>query len=214
MGTELTTKPQTKTAIAVVPGLLPQWLDAWDVTAPVPVPVEAVRQQIADIRSSLAPADPRSVAVALDKTIAVFEDNRPKNWDDIADTYFEAFEDVPVDLVEKACKYVRIHFKFKWPKPADFREAINEELQQRRHAFRRLQVAEMRAAPAQQIDDSPRATPEQIRAVSEMVKSAFQSVGHPEGDAKDHHRDEAVRTVLAEAADRRRIPLPGERRSA
>lgn len=217
MGTDLIEKQPTKAATVVGQHSVPLWLDGWLAHEVVPVPVEAVRLEIERAKAALVPADLRAVAVELDRTIAV-HGQPPESWDDIAETYLEAFEDVPLDLVLKACKHVRLRCKF-WPKPADFLAAISEELEQRRHVLRRLQVAEQRAKPAQRADDPPRATPEQIAAVKKVVEEGLRLMpGSSERPDDDGEREAETATDRQRLADeiysRRRVPMPGERKRA
>ncbi len=70
-------------------------------------------------------------------TLEVF--GLPDNWDKVAKHYLEAFEDVPLDLVQAALKDVRLTFKFPFPKPADLREPIRQALSERLGTLVRLQ---------------------------------------------------------------------------
>ncbi|MBP2301552.1 hypothetical protein [Azospirillum picis] len=182
----------------------------------MPVPLEAVHQAVASVEAMLIPADPRAIAVELEKTLALF--GAPDNWDDIADVYLETFEDVPLDLVRQACKAARLRCKW-FPKPAELLAPISEELSRRRHCLRRLGAAAMKAKPAERVDSVPLATEEQKAAVAEMVakitggtsgrKPAL--VDSPADEQAEDHRD-VVRRVMAETKGFRRIPKPGERR--
>lgn len=81
------------------------------------------------------PADPKQVAVLLEQTLAIY--GAPDNWSETAEFYLEALEDVPLDLVEKALKHVRLNLKW-FPKPSELREPIREELAHRETTVSRL----------------------------------------------------------------------------
>lgn len=91
--------------------------------------------ELARWEASCAPADPRSVAVLVEQTLELF--GLPDNWDQVADFYLEAFEDVPLDLVKRALKDVRMGCKF-FPKPTELRDPIRQDLARRRIQISRL----------------------------------------------------------------------------
>lgn len=63
----------------------------------------------------------------------------PERWDEMVDFYLEAFDDVPLDLAEQAFKHARLNCKF-FPKPAELREPIKDELVKRQAPVHRLQA--------------------------------------------------------------------------
>jgi hypothetical protein len=154
------------------------------------------------------------VAVELDRVLAVH--GTPADWEGKVDDYLEAFEDVPLDLVQKACKNARLNLKF-FPKPAELRAAILDELAERRHALRRLKTAEVKAAPRLPEPKRER-TPEEIAAAAAMVEAvskldiAPRAMPTDRSDLKPEDTDhrEAVRRVMAETRAFRKVPKPWE----
>ena len=136
--------------------VLPQWLENWEPwhTTILKASRQEVEREIARWEPCLRPADPKAVAVLLERTLELF--GVPDNWDEIADFYFEAFEDMPVDLVEKALKHARQHCRF-FPKPVELRESILEEWDERRRPLLRL-GAILSHARFREDDDPPAAS--------------------------------------------------------
>lgn len=128
-----------------------------------------MKHAIQVVETALAPADPRVVAVEVERTLALF--GAPENWDDIADFYLEAFEDVPLDLVQVALKHARKSLKF-FPRPAELLAPIREELEERHHTARRLRVVAVYAQRAERVDDSPLVDEERRATVRDLLATA------------------------------------------
>lgn len=163
----------------------------------------------------MAPADIRAVAVELDRVLAVH--GTPADWEGKVDDYLEAFEGVPFDLVQKACKNARLNLKF-FPKPAELRAPILDELAERRHALRRLRTAEVKAAPRLPEPKRER-TPEELAASAAMVEAVSQMDIGPRAMPTersdlfpdDEDRRAAIRRVQEMTRSFRKIPKPWEK---
>jgi len=108
------------------------------------VPAESARQlpaAIAEARELLVPIAVDELMVLLAKTAKVWP--LPADWDDTADFYVEALEDLPADLVHAALKHCRLTLKW-FPKPAEMREPIARELERRNTVLRRLLAMKQR----------------------------------------------------------------------
>lgn len=125
---------------------LPRPLEGWRGPAdgPVPLGLRELRTARQETDAALLPIDLKELTVLLDQTLALFEDRRPANWGHIAEFYLEALEDVPADLAREALRHVRRNVRF-FPKPADLRAPIVEELARRQHIRLRLRLAQMMA---------------------------------------------------------------------
>ncbi|WP_146255331.1 hypothetical protein [Azospirillum sp. TSA6c] len=199
---------------AAVTRLPVRWLENWQPNEAVPVSIETVRNAIAQHEAALMPADIRAVAVELDRVLAVH--GTPADWEGKVDDYLEAFEGVPLDLVQKACKNARLNLKF-FPKPAELRAPILDELAERRHALRRLRTAEVKAAP--RLPEPPRQrTPEEIAAAAAMVEAVSKLDAAPKAmptdrsdlRPEDDDRRAAILRVQQETRAFKRIPKPWE----
>ncbi|QCO12869.1 hypothetical protein D9623_33750 (plasmid) [Azospirillum brasilense] len=170
----------------------------------MPVPIETVRQAITEHEASLEPADMRVVIVELDKVCAVH--GTPAGWDGMVDDYLEAFDGVPFDLVKVACKHARLDLKF-FPKPAELRAPIRDELNARRDTLRRLRTAEMKAKPAKHQPEPPRErTPEELAAVAAAKEAALQALSAGPVKAMPAERDDLKpQRDDSTAAARRRV---------
>lgn len=124
--------------VAAVKASRPRWLDAWRAGEQVPVSRATAKTQLIAAEQVYQPASPKHVAVLLEQTLALF--GAPENWDEIAEFYLEAFETVPLDLVRKALKDARMNLKF-FPKPAELRAPILDELMRRQETVYRLRAA-------------------------------------------------------------------------
>lgn len=129
--------PQRKPLAAAL-ALPPLWLGGWKMEYPVPVSRETLRKELEDWNNHCRPADPKAVAVLLERTLALY--GAPENWDEIAEFYLEAFESTPLDLVEEALKEVRLTCKF-FPKPSELRAPIVDEEMNRQATQGRLRMA-------------------------------------------------------------------------
>ena len=116
----------------------PQWLAHWQSHDPVPATQEQIERSLTEAQEALRPVDPRTAAALVAQTVAIY--GVPANWVQIADFYLEALEDVPADLAILAMRRVRMQKKF-FPKPAELREVIADDLAARRTAALRLQHA-------------------------------------------------------------------------
>lgn len=94
--------------------------------ARLPVPLQTA---LTAARSDLTPIDPKALAVMLKETLALWP--LPAEFDTTAKFYREALQDVPLDLVETALRHVRLSSRF-FPRPAEIRDAIRDELARRR----------------------------------------------------------------------------------
>lgn len=88
-----------------------------------------LRTSLLEARKGLESINPKTLAVMLEETLALWP--LPPNFGVTAKFYREALEDVPADLVAKALKQIRLSSKF-FPKPAEIRELIRDELTRRR----------------------------------------------------------------------------------
>ena len=73
----------------------------------------------------------------MEQTLEIF--GMPENWDEVAKFYLEAFEDMPIDLVEKALKEVRRNLKW-FPKPSELRKPVADDLARRKMALNKLEM--------------------------------------------------------------------------
>ena len=55
----------------------------------------------------------------------------PDNWNSTAIFYLEAVEDLPLDLLEKALKHIRMNLKW-FPKPCEIRSPVAADLGKRK----------------------------------------------------------------------------------
>lgn len=121
-----------------------QSLAGWTLAEALPVTAEQVQTGIAIATALLRPADPREAAVKLDRTLRLWR--LPEAWDDVAEFYLEALEDVPSDLLDVALKRVRLSHKYPTaPSPAEFRLAIASDLAARKAQMMLLRSAEFKA---------------------------------------------------------------------
>lgn len=97
----------------------------------------------------MAPAPAPIVAVEFDATFALWRDRLPENWSSIAGFYLEAVADVPADLVSEAFRRLRLNYRYPgFPKPADLRATVLDEMAQRRTILLRLKTAQLIAERA------------------------------------------------------------------
>lgn len=186
---------------------------------------EEVQVAIVAAESALQPADPRLVAVELDRVLAVH--GTPANWDRAVGDYLEAFEDVPADLLLRACRHARLELKF-FPKPAELRTPILEDLHERTHVLRRLRVAAKSAVPTRKLfaPDPHRIerTPEELATVERdterarriLASAMLKPIPREAEDLTPDRADlcEALRRVREETQGMRRIPKAEEPRTA
>lgn len=101
----------------------------------------AIPEAIDHARAAVVPVTTKALAVLLAKTAKLWK--LPEEWDDIAEFYVEALDDVPLDLVQSALKHVRLNSKW-FPKPSEIRASVTLELDRRRHVLRRIEVMEQK----------------------------------------------------------------------
>lgn len=106
--------------------------------------LSALPQALGEAHAALQPADTQILAALLKQTLAIWQSNQPANFKEIAGSYLEAFESVPIDLVQSALKHVRLTSKF-FPKPAELLEPIRSEMENRKQTLRRLTTMDMLA---------------------------------------------------------------------
>lgn len=97
---------------------------------------------LAEAGAALAPVDPEELLVLLGRTAKIWK--LPDDWDETAEFYAEALEDLPRDLVHSALKHCRLSLKW-FPKPSELRAPVEAELQRRRDVLRRLRLMEQKA---------------------------------------------------------------------
>lgn len=90
----------------------------------------------------LTRVSPQELGVLLAKTAKVWP--TPADWNETAEFYVEALEDMPADLVHSALKHCRLTLKW-FPKPAELREPVQRELERRQTVLRRLKAMQQRA---------------------------------------------------------------------
>lgn len=117
--------------------LPPRWLAAWAAADPVPVTAAEVAAALALVAGGLVPADPVDIGRKLDATMQLWR--LPVAWREVAEFYVEALEELPADLVDLALRRVRARHKYpEAPKPAEFVEAVRDDLAARKLAKLRL----------------------------------------------------------------------------
>jgi hypothetical protein len=125
-------------------GSLRQRYAEWTLDADPPPTAE---RDAAVIRAHCAPADPRLLAVELKRTVDLFPaPNDPNQSAALSEALMEALEDAPLDIAQAALKRVRMECKW-FPKPAEIRERVIEELGERKRAALKAEVAASMAAP-------------------------------------------------------------------
>lgn len=110
----------------------------------------------------------RAIAVLLKPLIDLH--GEPKNWKTAAPLYIDALADVPADLLAKAVKYAIAGNPY-FPKPADLRLLIVEELNDRRRQEDERRRQSRRTLPA-----PPPPTPEDIAYVDRIVAQALEGI--------------------------------------
>jgi hypothetical protein len=106
--------------------------------------LSALPQALGEANAALVPVDTQTLAALLKQTLAIWQSNQPANFKEIASSYLEAFENVPLDLVQSALKHVRLNSKF-FPKPAELLDPIRSEMESRKQTLRRLTTMDMLA---------------------------------------------------------------------
>ena len=97
--------PRTPSDVDAV--LRERWLKTWVPANPViPASENEILGTIAKLRAALVPADQRLVAIALDRTMALW--HTPDQWERTAEFYLEALADIPADLIEATLRELRM----------------------------------------------------------------------------------------------------------
>jgi hypothetical protein len=173
---------------------------------------------IAAAKAAVRPASPAEAAVLLEGTLELF--GKPNNWDQIADFYLEALEDVPIDLVARSLKHLRQTHQSHWrfPNPADLVAPIRGELAQRKLALMRARAAlamsgRRHGVPAARPIGQPDPEPVRYSDLSATERAAFDAKmdahfaalggrSKPRGDVVTGDRGgpmRPLREILAEA---------------
>lgn len=147
----------------------PLWLAEWKIEEPLFERRAIVAAALAAAEDASIPADPRSVAAALEQTLELY--GMPANWEAVADFYLEAFEDVPLDLVLLACKRLRRSPQSFFPKPGEIRSLIVDDLYDRKRTLAKLQVAQSRRRDPEPEYQPP--TEAEKRQVEKLVKGSL-----------------------------------------
>jgi hypothetical protein len=103
-----------------------------------------VTENLRDAKRWLEPAAIEVRAAALVPLIELH--GTPAGWDQMTPIYLDALADMPPDLLVEAVRRVIRNVKF-FPKPAEIRTAIAEELALRKLAVMRLELAARLAKP-------------------------------------------------------------------
>lgn len=110
----------------------------------------------------------RAIAVILKPLIDLH--GEPKNWATAARLYIDALEDIPPELLSKAVEYAVASNPF-FPKPADLRASIADELSEhRRREDEKFRAAQPRLPPP------PKPTPEDIAYVEQLLNNTLGAV--------------------------------------
>ena len=117
----------------------PKWLEGWrHYEGPPPVEASAIRSSLTSFQSTLTPATLQEIGANLLLLTEMF--GEPKNWTGKLPLYFEALADLPIDLLCAGVMSCIRHGQF-FPKPAEIREPVRDELARRSLARSRLQFA-------------------------------------------------------------------------
>ena len=162
---------------------------------------------ITEAEEAVRPVDAKTLAVLLAQSLKVWK--LPEDWDDIAPFYREAFEDVPLDLVQAALKHCRMTIKW-FPKVSELRAPIDAELRRRRDVLRRLRTMELKAArgdveePALRVVPTPeeKAAAEEIAIKTKLMLASLEIKRVPADEPEDEataERKSRRRGLYAEA---------------
>lgn len=116
----------------------PQWLVSHHPGHEVQATRETAQNALAAARRSLEVAGPELLAIMLAEALTIFA--LPSNWSDQSNVYVAALEDLPADLAREGLQHVVMHYKYKFPKPGDIREPVEEALASRRADVQRLET--------------------------------------------------------------------------
>jgi hypothetical protein len=116
----------------------PSWLATWEADQVPPATVDEIAAQVERHTQALVPVDPRALVVLATEKLVLYP--LPENWKQQAPAWYGALADIPEDLIRTAFDRVAKNCKF-WPRPAEVRAQIGQELMQRRVAANRLKAA-------------------------------------------------------------------------
>ena len=190
-------------------GSLRQRYAEWTLDADPPPTAE---RDAAVIRTYCAPADPRQLAIELKLTVDALRP-APKGVDEAAaaEALMEALEDAPLDIAQAALKRVRMECKW-FPKPAEIRERVIEELGERKRAALKAEVAASMAARRKPTPPRPEPTEAAIAEVSRMVASVrVQNRDNPlKSCGPDREPAPMAKVLRAVAVEAKAFRLPDE----
>lgn len=153
---------------------------------------------ITEAEAAVRPIEGKALAVLLAQSLKVWK--LPEDWDDVAPFYREAFEDVPLDLVQSALKHCRMTIKW-FPKVSELRAPIDAELRRRRDVLRRLKTMEMKARkgdveePALRVVPTPeqKAEAEEIATKTKLMLASLEIKRVPADEPDDEDTAERKR---------------------
>lgn len=116
----------------------PSWLATWEPDQVPPATVDSIAAEVARHVAALVSVDPKALVVLATEKLVLFP--IPENWKQQAPAWYGALADIPEDLIRIAFDRVARNCKF-WPRPAEVRAQIAQELADRRVAANRLKVA-------------------------------------------------------------------------
>lgn len=119
----------------------PEWLAEWirNMLEPPPAPLDDINRAINEVAEWLWPVpDPSDYLGPLAEMFGL-----PDNWPRVAPLYDDALGDLPEWALHEAVRGCLRHGRF-FPKPAEIRERLPDELGQMRTAKLRLETAAWR----------------------------------------------------------------------
>jgi hypothetical protein len=115
--------------------------DTWLAYNPAPeASLESYDAALEVCRAEMAPMGKAEIVEfgrQLDATMALWPSDEA--WIDVSQWYFEAFEDVPLDLALSALKQARRDCKWR-PRPAELRNFVRADLSERKLRLKRLKM--------------------------------------------------------------------------
>lgn len=137
-------------------------------TGDLPATELAIAEDIRILEAGLRPADPKSVAVELARTLGRYRLPDHSDAEDRAEGAMEALEGVPLDIVQAALKRVRLECKW-FPMPSEIRDRVVAEMGERRRAVAKAKVAQVMASRRRADADRTAPTDEERARVAGMV---------------------------------------------
>lgn len=178
------------------------------------MPADWVDTALTEIAAAASPADPRFVAVELERTLELF--GKPDNWDAIVAFYFDIFDDVAADLVRLAFYRLRRSWQRGprtfptrlFPLPGDIRALVEQEVGERRSLLAKAQVAKLRNR-GPEISRLPPSEEEkrQVDAAMARIRANLSERGDAMRGAPRRERPEYRPTPEAMAASRHELGL-------